>query len=459
MGPCNPGDARTCYTGESGTEGVGPCVGGNQSCTPGGTWSSCVGQVLPAPEVCGDHIDNNCNGMVDEDVDVDGDGYTTCGGDCCDSTSVCGDPASVNPGAVEVAGDGVDNDCDGIIDEAPALCDMGLNPASTDPMDFAKAIDLCETTTMADKKWGVLSAKYSKTDGMGSPNAYQHAFGPGFGTGVTPKGGSSLAILGTGHTDATTDFEGAKESETNTAPFPADFFSANGNKLPNAPGCLGATDTNAHDPMMVTLQIRVPTNAKSFKLDTNFYSSEFPEYVCTPFNDFFVILLDSQYNGSPPNPTDKNLAFYSPDMGTTKYPVGVNLASTGLFTQCVNGKTGCAELGNGTITSCTGVGDLQGTSFATPKSGECDSNSLEGGATGWLETSGNVNPGEIITLRIAIWNTSDGAYQSLALVDNFQWSAEASSPGTVIFRGVPPHHAARTLQASEVVSETTCFLP
>ena len=458
MGPCNPGDSRTCYTGHSGTEGVGPCVGGNQTCAAGGNWGDCVGQVVPQPEACGDHIDNNCNGMIDEDVDQDGDGYTTCGGDCCDSTE-CSDPASVNPGAVEVPGDGVDNDCDGMIDNAAALCDTGLNAASADAMDFAKAIDLCQTTTMADKKWGVISAKYSKTDGTGSPTAYQHALPTGYGTGVMPKGGHSLAILATGKADATTDAESDTESATNTAPFPADFFQANGNKLPNAPNCLPATDTSAHDPIMVTLQIRVPTNAKSFTLDTNFYSSEFPEYVCTPFNDFFVILLDSAYNGSPPNPTDKNLAFYSPDMGTTKYPVGVNLAGTGLFTQCVNGKTGCAELGNGMITSCTGTGDLQGTSFATPKSGECDANSLEGGATGWLETSGNVNPGEIITLRIAIWNTSDGAYQSLALVDNFQWSAEASSPGTVIFRGAPPHRGGRMLQASEIVSESPSLLP
>ena len=103
MGPCNAGETRTCYTGAAGTEGVGPCVGGNQSCTAGGTWSDCVGQVLPAPEMCGDGVDNNCNGMVDKDIDEDGDGYTTCGGDCCDSVSVCGDPAGVNPGAIEVA--------------------------------------------------------------------------------------------------------------------------------------------------------------------------------------------------------------------------------------------------------------------------------------------------------------------------------------------------------------------
>ncbi len=62
-------------------------------------------------EICGDGIDNNCNGSTDEDLDNDSDGYTSCGGDCNDS-----DP-DINPGAIEVY-DGVDNDCDGVLDPA-----------------------------------------------------------------------------------------------------------------------------------------------------------------------------------------------------------------------------------------------------------------------------------------------------------------------------------------------------
>jgi len=63
-----------------------------------------------APELCGDGRDNNCNGAVDDqEPDEDGDGYGPCQGDCDDM-----DPA-VSPAATEVA-DGVDNNCDGIID-------------------------------------------------------------------------------------------------------------------------------------------------------------------------------------------------------------------------------------------------------------------------------------------------------------------------------------------------------
>jgi hypothetical protein len=43
---CINGRSRACYTGPAGTQGVGICVGGNQSCS-GGAWGTCGGQTLP----------------------------------------------------------------------------------------------------------------------------------------------------------------------------------------------------------------------------------------------------------------------------------------------------------------------------------------------------------------------------------------------------------------------------
>jgi hypothetical protein len=50
-----------------------------------------------------------------------------------------------------------------------------------------------------------------------------------------------------------------------------------------------------------------------------------------------------------------------------------------------------------------------------------------------LQTSGNVQPGEIIKLRIAIWDTSDHRLDSIAAIDAFKWSVDLAEPGTVIF--------------------------
>ena len=429
------GATQACYDGPSATEGVGPCVGGTQTCT-NSAWGPCVGEVVPVGEICGDHIDNNCNGTVDEDVDNDGDGFTTCQGDCCDGTAECADPTHVNPGAYDVPGDGVDNDCNGHIDDPQNMCAAGVAANTADPTDYAKAIDICQQSTPDAKTWGLLSSKLSLTDGTGTVASDSRSIRDHYGTGISvPHSGANFAIISSGMAaDANESnpgpaFDFADFTGTSAA-FPADFLAAHQGSLPNAPGCPAPIGNSANDPVMLTFSIRVPTNAQSFSIDTNFFSAEYPEYTCTEFNDFFVVLLDSTATG---NPADKNLATYTAANGD-KYPVGVNLAfgNTGLFRDCVNGTTGCDGTVPGTQSSCTSAGDLAGTGLDQSSPGSCDNNSLVGGGTGWLRTTGNVTPGETITLRIAIWDTSDEDFDSLALIDNFQWSPTPATSGTII---------------------------
>ena len=447
---CEPGEVGTCYDGPGGTNGVGLCHGGMRTCTESALWGTCQDQQLPLGEDCDNGEDDNCNGEADEDRDLDGDGFATCEGDCCDDASQgCDQPELVNPGAFEVGDNSLDDDCDAMVDNvAETECDSGLATDSSNAMHYARAIDLCQVATEEDRKWGVISARLRLADGSGSPAAESRAIRPDFGA-TDVQLGEAMAVFSTGRAADRTDtapsyfaFQPGRATGTESDA-PADWLTANGDTFPNAPGCPEPADTVANDSVMLELTIRVPTNAQSFRLGANFFSSEYPEWVCSPFNDMFVILLDSMWAGDPANPADKNLAIYEAPNGDL-YPVGVNLAfnDTGLFRQCENGETGCAGLAEESATqSCEGVTELAGTGMDVSKPssaagpgtpGWCGTNDLTGGGTGWLETRGNVLGGEIITLRIAIWDSTDEAYDSVVLLDDFEWSVTASEPGTSI---------------------------
>jgi hypothetical protein len=78
-----------------------------------------------------DGLDNDCDGRVDEGTrcyDDDGDGVTEDGGDCADA-----DPAR-HPRAVEVC-DGVDQDCDGEVDQGTSCSDDDGDGRSEDQGD------------------------------------------------------------------------------------------------------------------------------------------------------------------------------------------------------------------------------------------------------------------------------------------------------------------------------------
>ena len=58
---CMNGATRVCYDGPPGTQGVGLCKPGIQTCVNGVWPMNCPGEVLPANENCGDCLDHNCN--------------------------------------------------------------------------------------------------------------------------------------------------------------------------------------------------------------------------------------------------------------------------------------------------------------------------------------------------------------------------------------------------------------
>ncbi len=89
-------------------------------------------------------IDNDCDGVVDEDceladpdADGDDDGFTRGEGDCNDGDD------TVFPGAEEIPGDLIDNDCDGIADDGTDTTDAdgdGFAIADGDCNDAAAAV-------------------------------------------------------------------------------------------------------------------------------------------------------------------------------------------------------------------------------------------------------------------------------------------------------------------------------
>lgn len=87
------------------------------------------GACIPTVEICGDRIDQNCDGRDTGCGDNDGDGVMACRAgddptrcDCDDSTRDVRPPFGALPGAMELC-DGRDNDCNGRVDEHANCCE------------------------------------------------------------------------------------------------------------------------------------------------------------------------------------------------------------------------------------------------------------------------------------------------------------------------------------------------
>ena len=119
------GMLRVCYDGSNGTDNVGVCHDGEQKCTVG-AWGPCVGEVVPSKEIC-NGLDDDCNMKVD---DVMGAGTSCCPSMKCGvGTCVAGTQQCSGGGLQCVGGqgpepeicDGLDNDCNGKVDDVANL--------------------------------------------------------------------------------------------------------------------------------------------------------------------------------------------------------------------------------------------------------------------------------------------------------------------------------------------------
>jgi hypothetical protein len=305
-------------------------------------------------------------------IDNDGDGWTPADGDCNDAEY------AVNPGAYDDPDNGVDDNCDGAMDMPISDCDCGPLPT------LVEALDICDPAFLL----GMSTNSYAPTanQGRGTRSSYGTA-----GNALSPRYGCQYAVLDTGPIDPSigtcdirqpgTDFYGS-----------ALFGCMTSEPDPNPAGGDGALicDTN-----QLILQLKAPTNAAGFSFDFLYLSVEYPEWVEMGYNDTFYAILNRPATG-------ENINISLDDFGNE------------------------IEVDNAFFEDppTTNVG---GTGYTDMSFGE-----VCGSSTGWLRTAWEINPGEVFSLTFSIHDEGDGIYDSMVILDNFQWSIEPVDPGTVI---------------------------
>ncbi|MBK8251422.1 MAG: putative metal-binding motif-containing protein [Polyangiaceae bacterium] len=335
--------------------------------------------------------------------DIDNDGYSPEEGDCDDCSPF------VNPGLPEVGHNEADDNCNGEVDEEPAPCDDNLALDSTDPMDAARAIELCKLATN-DSNWGLVKAEWKMPSGepleMADPSVYHigHGIVSDFGPNVLPKAGKSMLLLSSGTARRPTDAgyqspEGAERGYANQYPLghPAE-----------TPPCPQQNIGAAFDGVALEVTLRLPPNAQSVYFRNNFYSWEMPNRLCTQYNDSFV--CTATYNDNGVNIKDCLYDHFN----------NLFMVNTVQFRACDCGGPELCSFAMQTYDCQFGVEPLLGTGFETAGGPH--------GATGWLNATVPGMPGEELTLRFSVYDVSDGKGTSTGILDGFHWAGAKEGP-------------------------------
>jgi hypothetical protein len=143
------------------------------------------------------------------------------------------------------------------------------------------------------------------------------------------------------------------------------------------------------DKHQVVLKLTAPKSARSFSFDFNYFSAEYPNYVKKNYNDTFYAILEAT---STNNAQPTNISF---DANNNSIEVDNNY--------------------------------FQNPFHPIPNTGTgFDAH----GSTGWLRTCWPIQGGERFTLTFSIHDEGDGVYDSVVVLDNFQWHEDPATGTT-----------------------------
>jgi hypothetical protein len=419
---CSANGGNTEF-GAGGAGGAGSATSSKSSATTGVgvgsvTTGAAVGSVGSGP--------SSCDTKPDEDSD--GDGFSVKQGDCndCDPNI---NPAAVDTPAIPDSNGGTrpasNNDCSPTLD-LDVSCDNNIAFDDTSAEHGANAIDICQKVDLAQKKyWGLVDAKYVSANGSTPRVAgLQTGVLTAFGSHVLPRLGKAMLGLSSGHmrvpgqpgfcmNPSTKLPEQSCDNGTEGTP-PTGFPQ-------KVAGC--ALDPTIHDDIALEVKLTAPSNATGYKFNFKFYSFEFPEWVCSHYNDQFIALASPPPKGA----INGNISFDS-----ANNPVGVAIAFFDVCdaaTKDEYSKQGCNNCKVPPNPYCpNGTDELLGTGMLG--SGfDVKGRALDAGGTRWLETTAPIKGGDTFTLRFAIWDTGDHNIDSHVIIDSFQWIA---TPGVTV---------------------------
>ncbi|MCX6666262.1 MAG: choice-of-anchor L domain-containing protein [Euryarchaeota archaeon] len=243
-----------------------------------------------------------------------------------------------------------------------------VSAGSYNGQDLALAILEDQTT--------LISSSYTDTDTSGHR---QEVVLSSRGT-MHPTQGSTFALLSTGVAGAAV----VTEDALNPGSERGEWFA-------------GGQYGNPRDRATLTLTLRVPSYMHYLYYDIQFFSTEYPEYISSQYNDKLTVTVSS------------------PSKGTTNYVLDVN---SGDFVLHANDIPGSGYDIFATSGNPEGV-DWVSTTPRTP--------GADAGATALITREHPVSPDETVTVTFDIIDTGDNQFDSAAFIDNLMFSGFAKT--------------------------------